>query len=82
MEDFGHHLVVFATQEERAIVGGYIGDDRQRLGIYHEHLVAGPVLHLHIVFGDELIFRGVRTHLEGLLIVERFGRHRFVYIIF
>ena len=71
----GYHLVVLAAEHKRAVVRGNVGQKSQGFRVNYEHLMAVPVLYLYIVFGDELVFGGIRAERERLLIVERFGWH-------
>lgn len=85
IEYFGNHLIVFAAQHKRAVVRSDVGQKCKSFRFNDEHFVAAPVFDRDIVFGNQLIFRSVRTHLKGLLIMEGFCRHRlfiFVDIVF
>ncbi len=75
VEDFRHHLVVFATEHERVVMGGLAAQHGQRLGIHHEELVASPVFNFNIVGGEMIILGRVRAEGEHLLVMERFGCH-------
>ena len=78
VEDFGHHLVVLPAEHESIVVCSLSGEHGEGLRIYDEHLVAVPVLGLHIIGCQMIILRCVGRHRKHFLVSEWFGCHSLI----
>ncbi len=72
---------MLATQQERIVVSGGIGQNGKSLRINHEHFVAVPVLGLYIFVRQQTVFGFVRTQGKGFLVMERLGCHNLLWLV-